>query len=111
MLDALGRVFRLRNEAIGHRVGVAPAIGPERRDGLTVKHMTKDIRGFEADPGQAVHLKTSGFDIPIKGAPVVAVNRNVYANLLDIDPFPAPAEGVEEDESPPEAGLKLADIS
>ncbi len=84
LLGALGCMFRFRNEAVGHRVGVAPAIGPERRNGLAVKHMSKDIRGFEAHPGQAIHLKTPGFDIPIKGAPVMAVNRYVNANLLKV---------------------------
>jgi predicted PurR-regulated permease PerM len=39
------------------------------------------------------------------------LGRYVYANLLDVDPFPAATEGAEEDESPGEAGLQPAEVS
>ncbi len=84
LLDVVGRAFRIRNELIGQRIRVAPTIYAERGNSLTVKRLSKNIRRFEADPSQTVHLKSPFLDIPVKGAPVMAVNGHVDADMLEV---------------------------
>ncbi len=71
----------LVNQKVGLPAPKAAAIRAVRGDGFAMKHVVKNVRRFHPNPGQAVHLKPTGFDIPVECAPVIAAKIHLDSDL------------------------------
>ena len=70
--DVRASPFGLLNQPVGLHGAVLSPIGPARRHRFAVKGVPQDVRCVYPDPGQAVHLEASRFDITEESPPIVA---------------------------------------
>ena len=75
-------VFGLSHEAIRYRISYS-AHG-WRRPSLAVKGIPENIRGFHPNPRQTIHLESSGFDVTVKCAPIMALDQDVNSDLVEL---------------------------
>src|SRR5690606_34643939 len=50
----------------------------------TMKGIPENIRSFYSHPGEAIHLKPAGFDVAVKRAPIVALDGDINADLVEV---------------------------
>ncbi len=79
LLSCICCYHRLLDHAVDPHIIQAPAVGARRWQRLTVKRVAEDVRRFHPDPGQAVHLETTGLDITVERTPVVTLYIHLYS--------------------------------
>ena len=67
-------------------LGIAEAstVGTGGRHGIGMEHVAEDVRGFDADPAQAVHLESPRLDVAEKRPPIVTAQIDFNTRLAEL---------------------------